>query len=98
MIFVIDNLKYDTDKMEKIANVKKWYKSDSWVLQGLTGEELGYVYDCELWKSKKGRWLITRETDAKHYAEAIDEEDAKALLLRYDLEKYEELYGEVEEA
>ena len=26
MRFVIQGLKYDTDKMKKIANVKKWYK------------------------------------------------------------------------
>ena len=26
MRFVIQGLKYDTDKMKKIANVKKWYE------------------------------------------------------------------------
>ena len=29
MRFVIQGLKYDTDKMKKIANVKKWYKTNS---------------------------------------------------------------------
>ena len=29
MKFVIQGLKYDTDKMKKIANVKKWYETNS---------------------------------------------------------------------
>lgn len=50
MVFVIDNLKYDTDKMELISD---------------------YV--------SKGVKLL--------------EEDVKKLLLEYDLQKYEELFG-----
>lgn len=29
MRFVINGLKYDTENMEKVANVKKWYESRS---------------------------------------------------------------------
>lgn len=29
MIFIIKGMKYDTDKMEKVADVKKWYRVDN---------------------------------------------------------------------
>ena len=29
MRFVIGGMKYDTDKMERVAAVRKWYKNDS---------------------------------------------------------------------
>lgn len=39
MRFVIQGLKYDTDKMKKIANVKKWYK---------TNEDVGQLVEVAL--------------------------------------------------
>lgn len=33
MKFVINGMKYDTDKMERVATVKKWYKNDSALAQ-----------------------------------------------------------------
>lgn len=100
MIFIIHSKKYDTDKMEKIADVKKWYRVESVILSSMFGEkQLGRVYDCELWKSQKGNWLITREEDySKHIGEAISESEAKELLMRHALNKYEQLFGEIEEA
>jgi len=60
MRFVIQGLKYDTDKMKKIANVKKWYKTNSLLVKAIYGnEEVGTTYDCELWRSEKGNWLLT---------------------------------------
>lgn len=35
MRFVIQGLKYDTDKMKKIANVKKWYKTNSLLVKAI---------------------------------------------------------------
>lgn len=37
MKFVIQGLKYDTDKMKKIANVKKWYKTNSPLVKAIYG-------------------------------------------------------------
>lgn len=55
MKFVIQGLKYDTDKMKKIANVKKWYKTNSLLVKAIYGNrEVGTTYDCELWRSEKG--------------------------------------------
>lgn len=99
MVFIINNMKYDTDKMEKVANVKKWYKVDnifSRVLYG--GEEMGRYYPCELWRSKKGNWLLTHEEDCKVYGQAISEFEAQSLLMTYDTEIYEKKYGEIPEA
>ena len=94
--FVIQNKKYDTDKMEYIGVVKKWYKND--FISKFFGDERGYTYDCKLYRSQKGNYLITHQIDYTLHAEAITETEAKSLLIRSDLNKYEELFGEVEEA
>ena len=96
MVFVIDNLKYDTDKMELISDKCKY--TYTWVLS-LTGTEMSsYGKDVKLWKSKKGNWLLTYRTDYSSRGVRLLEEDVKKLLLDYDLSKYEELFGELEEA
>lgn len=55
MEFVIKGMKYNTEKMEKVAEVKKWYPINSFVLRSIyQGKEVGRTYPCELWKSAKG--------------------------------------------
>lgn len=100
MQFVINGLKYDTEKMEKVANVKKWYQVGTiFTRAAYPGKEVGRTYDCQLWKSAKGNWLLTHEEDyAKTYGQAIQEEEAKSLLMRYATDIYEKLYGDLEEA
>lgn len=96
MIFIINGMKYDTDKMQKIAEVKKWYKSNN---PSLSKECLGTTYNCELWKSKKGNWLLTYEGDYhKHKGEAIKEREAKDLLMYQAYEAYEKQFGNIPEA
>ena len=79
MRFVIQGLKYDTDKMKKIANVKKWYKTNSLLVKAIYGnEEVGTTYDCELWRSEKGNWLLTHTEDYNtKVGHAITEEEAR---------------------
>ena len=99
MKFVINGMKYDTDKMEKVADVNKWYRVDNIFSRALYGaQEVGRYYKCELWRSKKGNWLTTHEYDYKKVGEAISESEAKELLLRCAMDKYEELFGEIPEA
>lgn len=99
MIFIIKGLKYDTEKMKLIADVKKWYSFDNSLLNNFVGKEVGKEYKCHLWRSKKGNWLLTHERDYGEKAgEAIEEEEAKKLLLRYAPSKYEELFEEIPEA
>ena len=95
-VFVIQNKKYDTDKMEYIGVVKKWYKND--VISKFFGDERGYTYDCKLYRSQKGNYLITHQIDFTLFGEAITETEAKTLLINSNLKEYEELFGEVEEA
>lgn len=96
MIFVIDNLKYDTDKMELIS--EKCVYTYTWVFP-LTDKDIrSYGKDVKLWKSKKGNWLLTFRTDYGSKGVKLLEKDVKNLLLDYDLSKYEELFGELEEA
>lgn len=96
MIFVIDNLKYDTDKMELISEKCKY--TYTWTFTLTDAKMRSYGKDVKLWKSKKGNWLLTYRTDYSSRGVKLLEEDVKKLLLDYDLSKYEELFGELEEA
>lgn len=96
MIFVIDNLKYDTDKMELIS--EKCEYTYTLVLTLTQTEMRRYGKDVKLWKSKKGNWLLAYRTDYVSKGVKLLEEEVKKLLLEYDLQKYEELFGELEEA
>lgn len=96
MIFVIDNLKYDTDKMELISD--KCEYTYTWKFTLLKTKMSGYGKDVKLWKSKKGNWLLTYRTDYDTKGVKLSEEDVKKLLMEYDLPKYEEIFGELEEA
>lgn len=94
MIFVINNLKYDTDKMELISDeCEYWYKGE------LLGTPMRYRgRDVRLWRSSKGNWLLTYKSDYTTYGKALCEKEVENILIRYDLEMYEQIFGEVEEA
>lgn len=96
MIFVINNLKYDTDKMELVSEKCKYCYT--WVLPLTNTEVSSYGKDVKLWKSKKGNWLLTYRTDYYSKGVKLLEKDVKKLLMNYDLSKYEEIFGEIEEA
>lgn len=99
MKFIINGLKYETDNMEEIANVKKWYRTSSAIIKAIYGNnDVGHDYICTLWRSKKGNWLLTHEEDYTKKGEAIDEDEAKQLLMKYAPDKYEELFEEIPEA
>lgn len=54
MRFIINGLKYETDKMEEIATVKKWYRSTNALVNAVFGGiDVGNDYICTLWKSKR---------------------------------------------
>lgn len=91
MVHIINGKKYDTEKMELISDkCEKTYISSLWNLPVKCN-------DVKLWKSKKGAYILTYLGSYCYYAELLSEEEAKNLLIRYDLTKYEELFGELEE-
>lgn len=98
MIFVIDNLKYNTDKMELISEKCEYAYKCTFVLTDT--QMSGMAHDVKIWRSKKGNWLVTytKQGYSTNFANALSEIEVKSLLLRYDLPKYEELFGEIEEA
>ena len=100
MRFIINNLIYETDNMENVAEGQKWERVDDMLTRAIYhGEEVGREYPHTLWKSKNGRWLLTHEREyGKTYGQAIEESEAKELLKRWDYEKYAELFGELPEA
>lgn len=94
MIFVINNLKYNTDKMELVSTKCKYSYSTK-----LLGASLHYLAkNVQIFKSLKNHWLLTYETDYANCAEALSEEETKKFLMQYDLEAYEKYFGELEEA
>lgn len=99
MLFVINGMKYDTEKMEKVAEVKKWYREDNFINQVMfPGQKVGRIYCCRLWRSPKGNWLLTHEKDHIDMGEAIKEKEARTLLMKYATETYENMFGELSEA
>ena len=94
MIFAINNLKYDTDKMDLISE-----KCEYSYASALFNMQLRYLgRDVKLWRSKNNRWLLTYNKDFNTVGKSLTEEEAKNLLIKYDLNKYEEIFGGLEEA
>lgn len=45
MVFVIQGMKYDMEKMQKIATVKKWYREDTFLNRAMfPGQEVGQTH------------------------------------------------------
>lgn len=55
-------------------------------------------FGFKLWRSRKGNWLLTKNKLFGNRAFALYRSEAAAFLLKHDLKKYEELFGEIEEA
>lgn len=95
MIFVINDLKYDTDKMELIS--EKCEHTYKYVMFG--SKFFSYGQNVQLWRSVRGRWLLTYTRGySTTYAKTLTDQEAKNLLKKYDLDRYEELFGELDEA
>ena len=92
MLFVINNLKYDTDKMKLISTKCEWRWKGSLMDLYFDAREM------KLFRSDKGRWLLVYKTDYKTVGQAMTEEAAKNLLKRFDIDAYEKMFGELEEA
>lgn len=94
MIFVINNLKYDTDKMELVSEKCKYLYSNTGIPRIMY-----HGKNVKLWRSNKGNWLITYGKDyTRNYADALSEKEAKTYLISYDIAAYEKIFGEIEEA
>lgn len=95
MIFVINDLKYDTDKMELISEKCEYVYT--YMMFG--SEFCNWGKDVQIWRSVHGRWLLTYNRGlSTAYAKTLTEQEVKNLLKKYDLDRYEALFGELEEA
>lgn len=95
MIFVINNLKYDTDKMSLISEKCRY----NYTLKGPIGTFHNSGKNVKLWRSNKNNWLVTYDREyGLTFGDALTTSEAKDLLLRYDLSVYEDIFGELEEA
>ena len=94
MVFIINKLKYDTDKMKLISDRCSYSYEKT-----MFGAIIRYHgKNVKVWESDKGNWLLTYETDYEICGKKLSEEEAADLLLKYDFERYEEIFGKLEEA
>lgn len=94
MIFVINDLKYNTDKMELVSTKCKY----SYTSELLCASIHYLAKNVRIFKSLKNHWLLVYEADYENCAKALSEIEAKDFLIQYDLEAYEKYFGELEEA
>ena len=93
MVYVdIENkVKYDTDKMELVSTkIRVEYGRPFWGTQSFRS--------AKLYRSKKGKWLAVAEGKNLEVPVMVSEEKAEEMLIQYDVNKYEEIFGELEEA
>nr|WP_296955173.1 hypothetical protein [uncultured Mediterraneibacter sp.] len=91
MVFVINKLKYDTDKMDLVSE-KCEYR---YYAKVINTKMAFYGHDPKLYRTKSERWLLTyRPSDGSCTTTgvALDEKEVKKLLLRYDWQKYEKIF------
>lgn len=94
MIFVINKLKYNTSKMDVISDKCEY----SYRYISIIGTLNCRGKNVKLYKSNKGNWLLTYETDCDTCGVALTKKEAAELLLKYDYKAYEKIFGELEEA
>lgn len=95
--FIINEKIYDTSKMERIGKVTRAFPAFELTKQ-LFGPGACVRRECDLFRSKKGNWLLVYETDSTYNGQAIDEAEARSLLMRSNYKKYVSMFGELEEA
>lgn len=94
MIFIHNDLKYDTDKMEKIVEYTEYRDNIDLFAFGQI------AIKCEVYRTRKGRWCRVR-TGAGHKKselEILTDYQAKDILKVRDIHTCEKYFGEFEEA
>lgn len=95
MRFIVNNLLYDTDKAELLAEGNRTYE----VYNILFKITIYPVRKVSLYKTEKGNYFFTYKADyGVMHCEPVDEGTAKDFLAHNNYDKYAELYGELEEA
>lgn len=93
MIYIVDGLKFDTDKMERIIAFKEHTETNYVACEII----LNTMTDCTLYKSAKGNWLFTYYRNGIFKKRIVPEQEVKQLLLIHDWETYVKYFGEIEE-
>ncbi len=101
MKYLVENKLYDTEKAEKIITYSKGIKHEGMFLTTYP------KYEHTLYKTKKGQFFIhigkyTEKPDIsypdKNYIKLITKKEAKQILEDLnEVEKYIEIFGEIEE-
>jgi hypothetical protein len=98
MIFAFNGKVFDTEKATLLAKVKKWYPINNWIMEKMYGGRYGRLFECDLYVSKNGAYLLVHKEDFDTYiGQKIDEAEARELLLDYDYKAYTKQFGEPDE-
>lgn len=96
--FVLMGKVYDVAKMEFIGNVKKRIPVTDPLTLYIYGPDATRLLSGKLYRSQKGNWLLVVENRDSYTGIAIDEDEARRLLMKWDLTAYEKAFGPLEEA
>lgn len=97
--FCISEKIYDTDKMDLVGHVKKFYQLRNALVCSLFRNDVGKMFSCELYRSKKGNFLLVhRSDDGFLNGQAISKKEARELLAQYDYDAFVTIFGPLEEA
>lgn len=95
MKFIVNNLIYDTDKADLVAEGNRTYEVHNILFKTI----IYPVRKTSLHRTQKGNYFFTYKGDyEKVYCEPTNEATAKNFLMQNNYDKYAELYGELEEA
>ena len=94
MIFIHDNLKYDTDKMEKVIEYEEVVHNSD-----ILGNEPKTV-EIKVYRSKKGRWcmLYFLPGNQEPIWDTLTHSGAKKILMERDIDLCEKYFGKFKEA
>ena len=91
---IIDNLMYDTDKSEKIFSYVNRIASDEcYFLPGYCFVER---CDIDIYKTKSGRYF--EHNKKRNTISTTNETSVQEIIKKLDPDKYEEIYGKVQDA
>lgn len=93
--FVVDNKLYNTETANLLCEGKK-----QWAEFNIIFNRDIYPYrDTQLYKTEKGSFFFVYEKDyGNKFIHVCTEQEAKEFLIYRNLDKYEEMYGKLEEA
>lgn len=93
---IINDLEYNTEKMGLLFKAETSILNP--ILTNMFGRDMYYTYDCDVYVSKNGSYCIVYQNSYNKYMKAINENEAKELMKKYNYDLYCLIFGKLKEA